>query len=227
MIGALKQSLAVLSVAAFSLLIGCQTTPPTEARKATLDDTAVAELKRFERMDSTLNLNNSYGYAIFPAVDEGAFIVGAAYGRGVVYEHGEKVGYADVTKGTVGAQIGGQRTSQLIVFENKESFDRFKANALAFGANATATAITAGVSNTVAFENGVKVFIAPNGGLMAKAAVGGQKFTYVSNADAAKATTAAEMKQPSGKETSTEVRTEHTDTGVTEQKKTEVKTEVK
>ena len=226
MIGAMKQSLAILSVAAFSLLIGCQTTPPTEARKATLDDTATAELKRFQRMDTTLNLDNSYGYAIFPAVDEGAFIIGAGYGRGVVYEHGQKIGYADMTKGTVGAQIGGQRTSQLIVFENKESFDRFKANSLAFGANATATAITAGASNSVAFDEGVKVFIAPNGGLMAKAAVGGQKFTYVSNADAERATTANDHQRSATTQKSTEEIRGTDGTGTQIETKTEVKEKI-
>ena len=50
----------------------------------------------------------SYGYVVFPKIGKGGFIVGGAHGKGVVFKKQEMVGFASVTQGTVGLQIGGQ-----------------------------------------------------------------------------------------------------------------------
>jgi len=34
--------------------------------------------------------NKSYGYAVFPGIGKGGFIVGGAHGNGRVYRHGER-----------------------------------------------------------------------------------------------------------------------------------------
>ena len=44
-----------------------------------------------------------------------------------MYERGQHIGYADLTQGTVGVQVGGQSFSELLVFEHKAALDRFKA----------------------------------------------------------------------------------------------------
>ncbi len=56
----------------------------------------------------------SEGYAVFPSIAKGAFIVGGARGDGTVYRKGEVIGYSTVTQGTIGLQIGGQTYSELI-----------------------------------------------------------------------------------------------------------------
>ena len=64
-------------------------------------------------------VQRGYGYALFPDVGKAGLGVGGAYGRGVVYERGQPIGYSDLTQGTVGAQAGGQSFSELLVFEHQ------------------------------------------------------------------------------------------------------------
>jgi lipid-binding SYLF domain-containing protein len=92
----------------------------------------------------------------------------------------------------VGAQLGGQSYSELIVFETTDALNRFKSGNFSFAANASAVANREGAARTAKYENGVAVFVHPNAGLMGEAAIGGQKFNFVSaeNAPAPKDYTA-------------------------------------
>ena len=168
------------------LLVGCQTTPENDTKRANLDDSVNATINRFERVDPGLKstLDNAYGYAVFPEVGKGGLIVGGAYGKGRVIEQGRMVGYADLTQATVGAQAGGETFAEIISFQDRNALERFKANQLAFSANASAVAIKAGKAAAARYDNGVAVFTMPNGGLMLEASVGGQKFTYTANENA-------------------------------------------
>lgn len=141
---------------------------------------------------------SSYGYAVFPTVGKGGFIVGGARGKGRVYEHGRLVGDTTVTQLSVGFQAGGQAYSEIIFFQTKLDLARFESGKFALGAQASAVAITAsasaststvgtsaGASGTEAnattagrYQDGVAVFTIAKGGLMYEAAVAGQKFTY-------------------------------------------------
>jgi len=49
-------------------------------------------------------------------VAKGGAIVGGAYGRGEVYEQGQKIGWSDLSQATIGAQLSGQTFSELILF---------------------------------------------------------------------------------------------------------------
>ena len=117
--------------------------------------------------------------AFFPEVTKGGLGIGGAYGRGVVYERGQHVGYADMTQGTIGLQIGGQTYSEVIVLEDKAAMDRFKQNRVDFDANASAVIARTGAATNVRFVDGVAVFVRPITGAMAEAAIGGQRITYV------------------------------------------------
>jgi lipid-binding SYLF domain-containing protein len=182
---------ALLTIALLLVAAGCQTTPPTEARKEALLDDGQASLKRFQAEDPGIAdvVHRGYGYAIFPDVGKGAFVVGAGYGHGAVYEQGQFIGYADITQATVGAQIGGGDYAELIIFENRDALERFKNNELTFAAGASAVAIKAGVAKSARFENGVMVFTQAKAGAMASAAVGGQKFTFAPSDRGTTATT--------------------------------------
>jgi lipid-binding SYLF domain-containing protein len=141
---------------------------------------------------------NSYGYAVFPTVAEGALGVGGAYGKGRVYVHGRYVG--DVTMGqvSVGFQAGGKAFSELIFFEDKRALDEFESGSFEFAAGASAVAVTAGASATVGtsgasasmsagkndakemgmYHKGMAVFTIAKGGLMYAANLAGQKFSF-------------------------------------------------
>jgi lipid-binding SYLF domain-containing protein len=96
----------------------------------------------------------------------------------VVYERGQHIGYSDLTQGTVGAQVGGQSFSELLVFETKAALDRFKAGQLGFAADASAVVLKSGVATNANFIDGVAVVVQPIGGVMVEATIGGQQFTY-------------------------------------------------
>ena len=140
----------------------------------------------------------AYGYAVFPTIGKGGVGVGGAFGKGRVYEKGRYVGNASMTQVTVGFQLGGQAYSQMIFFEDQRAFKEFTSGNFAFGAEASAVAITAaagakasttgssaGVSGgrhdakTVgAYQNGMATFTVAKGGLMYAANIGGEKFSY-------------------------------------------------
>lgn len=122
--------------------------------------------------------DNSAGYAIFPNVGEGGFIIGAAAGNGVVYENGNAVGMADLKKIDVGFQIGGQAIIEVIFFEDEEALTEFKTDEFTFSGEMSATAVKTGVSENVNYSDSVIIVVMPKAGLMADVSVGGQRFKY-------------------------------------------------
>jgi lipid-binding SYLF domain-containing protein len=143
--------------------------------------------------------NNCYGYAIFPSIGKGGFILGGSYGNGKVFRQGEFTGRVTVIEGSIGFQAGGKKFSEIIFFEDKRAYDEFISGAFEFDATAQAIAITAGAEaqasnygssagasknpNTVmqaetTYYKGMAIFIHSKGGLMIEASVGGQKFKY-------------------------------------------------
>src|SRR5688572_28446087 len=65
---------------------------------------------------------DSYGYAVFPTIGKGGFVVGGAHGKGQVYERGKYVGDTSITKVSIGLQAGGEAYSQIIFFQDQRAF---------------------------------------------------------------------------------------------------------
>ena len=138
-------------------------------------------IEQFKKTDAGMNkfFSSARGYAIFPTVGKGGVGVGAARGKGLVYEGGNLVGEVKLTQVTIGAQLGGQSYSEVVFLENKETMDSFKQGEFALSAQASATAAAAGASTNAKFKQGVAVFTLAKGGLMYEASVGGQKFKFI------------------------------------------------
>jgi lipid-binding SYLF domain-containing protein len=176
----ITQFITLLVLAGSGLaLTACSTTPPSGDQQNLMNN-ADSAYKDFMTGDPTLVdfMKNSYGYAIFPSIGKGAIGIGGAYGRGVVYEQGTRVGWTDVTQGTLGAQLGGQTYSELIVFKDKESLDNYKSGDFALAANASAVVASSGAGAIAKFDNGIAVFVRNVNGLMFEASIGGQSFGY-------------------------------------------------
>jgi lipid-binding SYLF domain-containing protein len=171
--------LAVLGTAAL-FLGGCSTAPETNSDRSQLHNDAQAALNDFKTQDPSLGnlLHDSYGYAILPSVGKGAVGVGGAYGQGEAYQQGNRVGYVDMTQATVGASVGGETYSELIVFRTQQAMQNFQSSQLTFAADASAVAVKAGAGADAKFENGIGIFVNVKGGLMEEASIGGQKFNY-------------------------------------------------
>ena len=174
--------IAITSSVLFALFmtVGCATAPRTQAERQSLVAESDATVASMSARDPSLRdlLDRSPGYAVYPNVGSAGAIVGGAYGRGVVFEDGEPVGFTELNQGSVGAIIGGQSFSQIIVFENDAAIGRMKSGNFDLGAEASAVALKAGIAANARFEDGVAVFQMPKGGLMATAAVNGQKINY-------------------------------------------------
>jgi lipid-binding SYLF domain-containing protein len=122
--------------------------------------------------------DHSAAYAVFPNVGKGGFVVGGAYGKGVVIAGGVVEGYTTLTQASVGLQLGGQKYSQFIFFKDDIALGNFKRGNLEFAATASAVAATAGASAETSYDKGVAVFTHAAGGLMVEGSISGQKFTY-------------------------------------------------
>jgi len=161
---------------------GCSTVPDKEKDREKLDVNVDHALQVFKAEDPTLQgvLDHAAGYAVFPSVGKGGFIAGGAYGQGHLFDrNGRFLGYSDVKQGTVGAQAGGQTFHELIVFKDQAALDKFKSGEYALAANYSAVVIKANAADSVNFNNGVAVFVKPEGGAMIEASIGGQKFSFV------------------------------------------------
>jgi lipid-binding SYLF domain-containing protein len=173
--------MAAALVSFISVAVGCRPEPPAgAAQQRSLRDDVRAAISKMQARDPDLRdfLDNAEGYAVLPSVGKGGVIVGGAVGRGEVYQRGNFIGYVALQQATVGAQVGGQEYTELIVFQTPEALDRFTSGKLDFAANASAVLLKAGAAKSARFQHGVVVFTVPTGGLMAEAAIGGQKFTF-------------------------------------------------
>jgi len=101
-----------------ALLTSCATAPPTHAGRVDLRESAVEALRGMESSDPSLTgfLQSSAGYAVFPDVGKGGYIVGGGYGRGLVYRGGAEIGFADITQASIGLQAGGQSYTEVLAF---------------------------------------------------------------------------------------------------------------
>jgi lipid-binding SYLF domain-containing protein len=165
------------------------------------DDKFAAAIADF-RASETVGpfFDNSYGYAVFPTIGKGGLIIGGAYGKGRVYVNDVMTGTSSLTQASIGLQAGGQAFTQVIFFETQAAYDDFTRGNFEFDAKAEAIAITAGASaqtstvgNTAGagtgeagagsqagaeYKKGMAIFTYAKGGLMAGAAIGGQKFKF-------------------------------------------------
>ncbi|HQR29634.1 MAG TPA: YSC84-related protein [Anaeromyxobacteraceae bacterium] len=157
-------------------------TPVAAHAEATLKETqaAIAALKK---ADPGLKkfFDKAAGYAVFPDIGKGGFIVGGAGGSGFLFEGGKAIGKTTMAQATVGAQIGGQTYVEVIFFETKEALAAFKKGEWTMAAQVSAVVVKSGASADAKYNDGVAVFTMPKAGAMAEASIGGQKFTYTPN----------------------------------------------
>jgi lipid-binding SYLF domain-containing protein len=153
--------------------------------------------------ESSAYFDNAYGYALFPTIGKAGLGIGGAHGKGKVYKQGAIIGKTKMTQLTIGLQLGAQGYSQIILFENESALNQFTSGNFEFSAQATAVAITAGVSaeantgggttagasggrndastTSLGYRKGMAIFTIAKGGLMYEASLGGQKFSYEAN----------------------------------------------
>jgi lipid-binding SYLF domain-containing protein len=158
-----------------------------------------ATVKAFRQAEQTRKyFDGAYGYAVFPSIGKGGIGIGAAHGKGRVYERGKLIGEATMNQVSAGAQLGGQVFSEIIFFQDQRALREFASGDFEFGAGASAVAITAGAGAEAGtggagatasagrsdaalaggYYKGMATFTVAKGGLMYSATLSGQKFKF-------------------------------------------------
>jgi lipid-binding SYLF domain-containing protein len=169
----------ILACLLFLACIGPASAKETNELDQLKQDTAET-VEIFQKADSTIKkfFENAAGYVVFPHIAKGGLGIGAAHGKGLMFEKGKITGQASVTQVTIGAQIGGQVLREIVFLETKEAVARFKESQTALSAQVSAVAAAEGAGEKAKYEESVAVFTKPKQGLMAEASVGGQKFKF-------------------------------------------------
>ena len=173
---ALTLAFGFLAVVAMeSTFAGWDPAKAEQERKA-----AEETITQFKKRDPSMKrfFDNAYGYAVYPTIVAGAFIVGGAHGAGLVYKKGKIIGRSSLSQGSVGLQAGGQSYGEIVFFSDKPALESFKKGHLKFAGQASAIAVTGGASADAHYEGGVAVFTMGKTGLMLQASIGGQRFTF-------------------------------------------------
>ena len=167
----------------------------TSAHAAATAEECQAAFAKFKGLGNVPELlAQTYGYAVLPTIGKGGIGIGGAGGTGCVFAGGEHTGNVSMGQVTIGFQLGGQAYSQLILFQNADTYKEFTGGNFEFGADATAVALTYGAQagattkgasasagdtkGAAAWKRGMAVYTIAKGGLMYEASIGGQKFNY-------------------------------------------------
>jgi lipid-binding SYLF domain-containing protein len=171
---------ALTAIALAAAMAGCNISPQKTEGKAVLDAQVTEAIAIAKEKDPSIDrfFQGSYGYAVLPKVFKGGIWAGGAYGKGIVYEKGEKIGYCDMSQATLGFTFGGEYFREIVFFWQKPDLDKFKAEEYTFAAQATAVALKEGAAAKADYKDGMAVFATTDKGLMVDASVGGQKFRY-------------------------------------------------
>ncbi|MBK7860971.1 MAG: hypothetical protein IPJ65_20675 [Archangiaceae bacterium] len=175
----LKRRAAWLSLLT-ALSVGASAYADDAQSQAAAVDDARETLGTFKQTDPRVDvhLTDAVGYAVFSDVGKGGFIIAGGGGDGVLFEKGVPVGAVTTRQVTVGAQVGGQTFSELIIFRTEQALRDFKRGRTELSAGASAVAGSQNRSKNLEYRQGVAVMTMIKGGAMAEAAVGGQKFHF-------------------------------------------------
>jgi len=126
-------------------------------------------------------LNKAKGMLIIPNIVKAGLGVGGQYGEGAMRIGGKTVAYYSLAAGSVGIQIGAQKTNLLLVFRQEEALKKFRAGSgWKAGVDGSVAFIDTGAGkslDTMNMNDPIVAFLFGQQGLMASATIEGAKFT--------------------------------------------------
>jgi len=162
------------------VMVGCSTAPKSAGEKQDLQREAETTLASMKSKDPSLAdaLAQSAGYVVFPSIGKGGVVVGGAFGRGVLYQDGRVAGNVKVEQANIGAVLGGQTFSEVLVLHTSYDVVHLKNGDFKLGANAGAVVIREGAAAAATMDSGSAAFVMPRGGAMVDVSVDGQRFKF-------------------------------------------------
>ncbi len=126
-------------------------------------------------------LQASKGFLIIPNLVKAGVGVGGMYGEGAMRVGEKTVEYYSLVGGSVGFQIGAQKTNLILIFMNEEALKKFRASSgWKAGVDGSVAFIDVGAGkslDTLNIKDPIVAFMFGQRGLMANATVEGSKFT--------------------------------------------------
>ena len=126
-------------------------------------------------------LNAAKGVLVIPNIVKAGLGVGGEYGEGAMRIGGKTVEYYSLAAGSVGFQIGAQKTNLVLVFMQEEALKNFlRSSGWKAGVDGSVAFIDVGAGkslDTVNVKDPIAAFMFGQRGLMANATVEGAKFT--------------------------------------------------
>ncbi len=141
---------------------------------------AAAALAKFKDKHPQMQpyFDQAQGYAIIPGITRVAIGFGGAYGRGLVVEGDNLIGWTSFAQFTSGLQLGAKYFSMIVFFKDQAALDDYKKSQLQFLGQAGIDLATFGMSGTPAYNEGVAIFAITRLGLMAEFSYSGARFKY-------------------------------------------------
>jgi lipid-binding SYLF domain-containing protein len=126
-------------------------------------------------------LHAAKGVLVIPNVIKAGLGIGGSYGEGALRMDGKTVQYYSFTAGSIGLQIGAQKTHLILVFMQGHALESFRASSgWKAGVDGSVAFIDAGAGkslDTVNIKDPIVAFMFGQRGLMANATIEGAKFT--------------------------------------------------
>jgi lipid-binding SYLF domain-containing protein len=126
-------------------------------------------------------LNAAKGVLVIPNIVKAGVGVGGEYGEGAMRIGGKTVEYYSIAAGSVGFQIGAQKTNLILVFKQDGALNNFrKSSGWKAGVDGSVTFIDVGAGkslDTINIKDPIVAFMYGQRGLMASATIEGAKFT--------------------------------------------------
>jgi len=148
------------------------TTPTNATFVHQTDVDADAALQKLYAMapDARDLVANAKGVLIFPTIHAGGAILGVEYGRGVLRSAGKPNIYYNANTATIGAQLGFESKSVILVFLTQDALDKFvKAKGWTAGVDMSIALIKVGASgklDTNTARSSIDGFVVTKHGLM-------------------------------------------------------------
>ena len=152
------------------------------ASKVELDARVSATLERLQEHETaTVELiRKASGILVFPRVLKAGFGLGGSTGEGSLLVNYEPVQYYRTTSLSIGLQIGGQASSEVVLFMTSDALERFReSDGWEAGVDGSIALITVGVGGDIDTHNlqsPIIGFIFGNKGLMYELSFEGSKF---------------------------------------------------
>ena len=155
------------------------------ADKAEIDSDVASVLKDFYYLNAGNKelVAKANGVLVFPSVIKAGFVVGGEYGEGALLVDGKTVNYYSIAAASVGIQLGAQERAEIILFMDKNVFDKFRqADGWNVGVDGSIAVVDAGAGkgvNTDSIKDPVIAVILLNRGLMANISLEGSKISKI------------------------------------------------